>query len=155
MTAAIECIIVLLTMITCAAAARNEIHENHHHTLLNGRRIGSGEYVHVVYACDQEMLAFAVISIASVVRSSLDASRLYFHIALVDLKWTADVLQDLKDVLHRSNDSAASSYEVVSWLQLPDVLRTMKLRGSRDDLHSPANYVRFYVDQIFTESIPR
>lgn len=116
--------------------------------------MGSSEYVHVVYACDQEMLAFAVISIASVVQSSLNPSRLFFHIALIDLTWTSDVLLDLRDVFHRSI-GGVSSYEVKSWVELPVVLRTMKLRGSRDDLISPANYVRFYVDQIFRGNIQR
>ena len=132
----------------------NETQPSQHQILLNGRNMGSSEYVHVVYACDQEMLAFAVISIASVVQSSLNPSRLFFHIALIDLTWTSDVLLDLRDVFHRSI-GGVSSYEVKSWVELPVVLRTMKLRGSRDDLISPANYVRFYVDQIFRGNIQR
>lgn len=146
--------LVVLVLLMISSLFCNEIDPSQHHILLNGRSMGSSEYVHVVYACDQEMLAFAVISIASVVQSSLNPSRLFFHIALIDLNWTSDVLLDLRDVFHRST-SGVSSYEVKSWVELPDVLRTMKLRGSRDDLISPANYVRFYVDQIFHGNIKR
>jgi len=144
----------LLVWMMISSLFCNEITSSHHHILLNGRSMGYSEYVHIVYACDQEMLAFAVISIASVVRSSLNASSLFFHIALIDLTWTSDVMRDLRDVFHHGNGDV-SSYEVTSWVQLPDVLRTMKLRGNRDDLLSPANYVRFYVDQIFQGSMQR
>jgi len=147
-------LVALLVMLMINSLFCNETDTSQHHILLNGHNMGSSEYVHVVYACDQEMLAFAVISIASVVQSSLNPSRLFFHIALIDISWTSDVLLDLKDVFHRST-VGVSSYEVKSWMELPGVLRTMKLRGSRDDLISPANYVRFYVDQIFHGNIQR
>ena len=101
--------------------------------------------IHIVYSSDMLMIPFTMLSVASVINRSANASRLCFHFVLIDLKWDARFLNELKLSM-----GGLSSFESVTWDPMPHVISKMKIRKrERQDLAAPANYARFYISKLF------
>lgn len=126
----------------------NPIHRNSNYTIISAKNNldhGRNTTIHIVFSTDSTMIPLTVVSIISIIHKADDPRNLFFHLMLIDSKWTADFVDDVKVALGN-----AISLEVATWDPLPSAIRNMKIRKrERQDLAAPANYARFYVSQVF------
>ncbi|CAN0449030.1 unnamed protein product, partial [Ectocarpus fasciculatus] len=101
-------------------------------------------YIHIVYALDENLLSSAVVSVASIVDATADPSMLFFH--FVTVKFPAESVSAMISSCVRGS----FRYDTVEWTDIPEVITSMKIRAKgRQDLAAPANYVRFYVGALY------
>ena len=111
----------------------------------------NNEMIHIVYAMDTNMFALSIVSVASIIKSAINPKRLFFHFVLINMQWDNQLLNELT-LLFYDNNTYVTNYEAVNWDPLPNVIKTMHVRGKRKDLVAPANYARFYISSIFTKT---
>ena len=109
------------------------------------------DVIHIIYSLDIKMLSLFMISVVSIIQNSINPERLYFHIVLIDMEWDEKLLNELTYIL-TSNHTYKSKFEAISWNPIPNIIKTIHIRGTRQELASPANYARLYVSSIFKNS---
>ena len=107
-------------------------------------------FIHIVYAFDNSSFIHSLISIQSVIQqqNSIQMGNkhlLYFHLVSVHMNIDSNFTREMKTFLGEK-----VRFDLVDWHRIPDIIRTMRVRDVHDDrLTAPANYVRFYIDELF------